>query len=77
MSHSHYPPEGVANYTIMLMLMATRKMNHFKLRAYDLHPCDEVRSLAEYVPLDELYARSNVITLHLDAAHQYRPRHAD
>ena len=32
-SHSHYPPEGVANYTIMLMLMATRKMNQIMLRA--------------------------------------------
>lgn len=32
-SHSHYPPEGVANYAIMLMLMATRKMNQIMLRA--------------------------------------------
>ena len=24
-SHSHYPPEGVANYTIMLILMCTRR----------------------------------------------------
>ena len=117
MSHSHYPPEGVANYTIMLMLMATRKMNQIMLRAaaqdyslqgkmgrdlsnctvgvigtgkigstvirhlagfgckllaYDLHPCDEVRSLAEYVPLDELYARSDVITLHLNATPENR-----
>ena len=32
-SHSHYPPEGVANYTIMLMLMTTRKMNQIMLRA--------------------------------------------
>lgn len=32
-AHSHYPPEGVANYTIMLMLMATRKMNQIMLRA--------------------------------------------
>ena len=116
-SHSHYPPEGVANYTIMLMLMATRKMNQIMLRAaaqdyslqgkmgrdlsnctvgvigtgkigstvirhlagfgckllaYDLHPCDEVRSLAEYVPLDELYARSDVITLHLNATPENR-----
>lgn len=111
-SHSHYPPEGVANYTIMLMLMATRKMNQIMVRAaaqdyslpgkmgrdlsactvgvigtgkigrtvirhlagfgckilaYDLYPADEVRALAEYVPLEELYARSDVITLHLNA----------
>lgn len=32
-AHSHYPPEGVANYTIMLMLMATRRMNQIMLRA--------------------------------------------
>ena len=32
-SHSHYPPEGVANYTIMLILMCTRKMNQTMLRA--------------------------------------------
>ena len=32
-SHSHYPPEGVANYTIMLILMCTRKMNQLMLRA--------------------------------------------
>ena len=32
-AHSHYPPEGVANYTIMLILMCTRKMNQTMLRA--------------------------------------------
>ena len=32
-AHSHYPPEGVANYAIMLMLMCTRKMNQTMLRA--------------------------------------------
>ena len=32
-SHSHYPPDGVANYTIMLMLMCTRRMNEIMLRA--------------------------------------------
>lgn len=111
-SHSHYPPEGVANYTIMLMLMATRKMNQIMLRAaaqdyslpgkmgkdlsnctvgvigtgkigstvirhlagfgckilaYDLYPSDEVRTYAQYVSLEELYAQSDVITLHLNA----------
>ena len=116
-SFSHYPPEGVANYTIMLMLMATRKMNQIMLRAaaqdyslpgkmgrdlsdctvgvigtgkigrtvirhlagfgckilaYDLYPADEVRALAEYVPLEELYARSDVITLHLNATPENR-----
>ena len=111
-SHSHYPPEGVANYAIMLMLMCTRKMNQTMLRAaaqdytlpgkmgkdlsnctvgvigtgkigrtviahlqgfgckilaYDLYQSDEVAQMAEYVPLDELYARSDVITLHTNA----------
>ena len=32
--------------------------------AYDLHPSDAGRAIAEYVELDELYARSDVITLH-------------
>lgn len=32
-AHSHYPPQGVANYAIMLMLMCTRKMNQIMLRA--------------------------------------------
>ena len=107
----------MANYTIMLMLMATRKMNQIMLRAaaqdyslpgkmgrdlsdctvgvigtgkigrtvirhlagfgckilaYDLYPADEVRALAEYVPLEELYARSDVITLHLNATPENR-----
>ena len=111
-SHSHYPPEGVANYTIMLMLMATRKMNQIMLRAaaqdyslsgkmgkdlsnctvgvigtgkigstvirhlagfgckilaYDLYPNKDVQALARYVSLEELYAQSDVITLHLNA----------
>ncbi len=32
--------------------------------AYDLYPNDFGREIAEYVDLDELYARSDVITLH-------------
>lgn len=32
-SHSHYPPQGVANYTIMLMLMVCRKFKPTMLRA--------------------------------------------
>lgn len=30
-SHSSYPPEGVANYTVMLLLMSLRKMNQIML----------------------------------------------
>jgi len=111
-SHSHYPSQGVANYTIMLILMATRKMNQIMLRAaaqdyslkgkmgkdlsnctvgvigtgkigrtvirhlagfgckilaYDLYPNEEVRRYAEYTDLAGLYAKSDVITLHLNA----------
>lgn len=32
--------------------------------AYDCHPTDEGRSIADYVALDELYKRSDVISLH-------------
>lgn len=32
--------------------------------AYDLHPNDSGRAVAEYVNLNELYAKSDVITLH-------------
>lgn len=32
--------------------------------AYDPHPSDEVRQYAEYVELDELISRSDIITLH-------------
>lgn len=119
-SHSHYPPEGVANYTIMLILMCTRKMNQIMLRAnvqdyslpgkmgrdisdctvgvigtgkigqtvvrnlsgfgckmlaYDLYPNDAVKKYADYVTLDELYARSDVITLHTNATAENHPPH--
>ena len=35
-----------------------------KVLAYDLYPNDSGREIGEYVDLDELYARSDVITLH-------------
>ena len=35
-----------------------------KVLAYDLYPNDSGREIAEYVDLDALYARSDVITLH-------------
>lgn len=35
-----------------------------KVLAYDLYPSDSGREIAEYVDLDALYARSDVITLH-------------
>ena len=102
----------MANYTIMLMLMCTRRMNEIMLRAnvqdyslpgkmgrdisgctvgvigtgkigqtvirhlsgfgckilaYDLYPNDAVRQYADYVTRDELYAQSDIITLHTNA----------
>ena len=38
-----------------------------KMLAYDLYPNDAVKKYADYVTLDELYARSDVITLHTNA----------
>lgn len=109
-SHVTYSANSVANYTIMLMLMACRnvpyileksKLQDFSLKgkigkelsrctvgvvgtgkigetvirhlssfgcrllAYDLYPKDSVRDFAEYVPLNRLYAESDIITLHV------------
>lgn len=38
-----------------------------RLLAYDLYPNEECGKLAEYVPLEELYAQSDIITLHTPA----------
>ena len=104
-----YGPNGVADYTVMLILMSIRKMgailgrtnlqdytlqglNGRELRdltvgvigtgrigstvirnlsgfgcrilAYDLYEKDEVKQLATYVPLEEIWKESDVITLH-------------
>jgi len=104
-----YPPTGVANYAVMLMLMVCRRwpviakkaelqdytlkgklgldlsmrtvgvigtgkigatvirsLSGFGCRilAYDPYPNPAVASLAEYVPLDRLYAQADIITLH-------------
>ena len=53
-SHSWYPPAGVADYGC-------------KLLAYDLYPNDEARQYAEYVDLDTLYKSCDIITLHTNA----------
>lgn len=105
-----YPPKGVANYTIMLMLMCCRKVVHIleraaiqdftlpgkigvelsnctvgiigtgkigrtvlehlkgfgcKLLAYDLYPSDAVKEMAEYVDLETLYRKCDIISLHM------------
>ena len=62
-SHSWYPPAGVADYAIMLMLSGFG----CKLLAYDLYPNDEARQYAEYVDLDTLYKSCDIITLHTNA----------
>lgn len=38
-----------------------------KLIAYDLYPNNEVQQFAEYVSLDEIYTRSDIISLHTPA----------
>ena len=112
LSNVSYPPEGVANYAIMMILMCLRRMPYImrsaamqdftlnnkigkdisgctvgvigtgrigatairglsgfgcKILAYDLYPNESVKQYAEYVSLDELYARSDVISLHAPA----------
>lgn len=114
-SNADYPPEGVANFAIMLMLMSLRKAGHIlkrgevqdyslkgklgrdishctvgvigtgrigqtvlkhlsgfgcRLLAYDLYQSEEVKKIAEYVPLDTLFAESDVITLHTNATEE-------
>lgn len=107
-----YAPDGVADYTVMLILMAIRRLKAISLRAAaqdfslqgmqgrELHnltvgvigtgrigctvirrlsafggrllACDLFRNdgtakLAEYVPLERLFAESDVITMHMPA----------
>lgn len=38
-----------------------------RILAYDLYPSQDITGTAEYVPLDELYAQSDIITLHAPA----------
>lgn len=104
-----YGPNGVADYTVMLILMSIRKMKRImertnlqdytlmgiqgrelkdltvgvigtgrigrtviqnlsgfgcKILAYDLYEQEEVKQYAEYVPLQQLFTQSDVITLH-------------
>lgn len=105
-----YSPNSVANYTIMMILMACRKIDYImkksslqdfslngncgrelslstvgvigtgrigetlikrlsafgcEILAYDLYEKDSVKEYAKYVSLDELYAKSDIITLHV------------
>lgn len=111
-SHVSYPPETVANYSIMLMLMCCRKISEImerakvqdftlkgkmgrdisnctvgiigtgqigktvikhlsgfgcRILAYDLYPNEECEKMAEYVSLEQLYAESDIISLHAPA----------
>lgn len=108
--NSSYPPNGVAEFTIMLMLIALRKykpalwrqqVNDYSLNglvgrelgqqvvgiigtgrigsavaaclrgfgctivAYDPYPNPDLADYVEYIPFDDLIARSDVITLHV------------
>ena len=108
-AHAAYPPDGVADYTVMLMLMALRRVKHVMTQAAaqnfglegklgrslcrstvgvvgtgaigeavvrrlagfgcrilmsDPYPKDILHELGTYVPLDELLANSDVVTLH-------------
>lgn len=109
-SNVTYSPDSVANYTIMMMLMACRRINYImdkaklqdfslkgkigkeislctvgvigtgkigqavirhlsgfgcRLLAYDLCCSEEVKKYAEYVSLEEIYGKSDIITLHV------------
>ena len=113
--HVGYPPTGVANYAIMLMLMVCRRwpviqkkaevqdytlkgkigldlsmrtvgvvgtgkigsavirgLSGFGCRilAYDPCPNPETAAIAEYVPLERLYAEADVITLHANVTEE-------
>ncbi len=114
-SNVDYPPNGVANYAIMLMMMSLRRVGHIlkrgevqdyslegkigrdlsrctvgvigtgrigstvlqhlsafgcRLLAYDIAPSEKAAQYAQYVPLDTLFAESDVITLHTNATEQ-------
>jgi D-lactate dehydrogenase len=105
-----YGPHGVADYTVMLILMSMRRMNAIldrtklqdytliglkgrelhdltvgvigtgrigasvvqslsgfgcRILAYDLYEKDEVKQLAAYVPLEQIWKEADVITLHM------------
>lgn len=107
-----YSPSSVADYTVMLMLVAIRRLKAIlarsamqdyslfgvqglemhnltigvigtgrigrtvlqnltgfgcRLIAYDLYQNDDVKKIAEYVTLDELFAQSDLITMHMPA----------
>lgn len=107
-----YSSDSVADYTVMMMLIATRKVKSIimhssvqdysltgvqgkalnnmtvgvigtgrightviqrlsgfgcKILAYDLYESDDVKKYAKYVPLDELFAQSDIITMHMPA----------
>ena len=117
LAHASYPPEGVAEYTVMLILMALRRaklvlgraaVQDFSLEgkmgrelssctvgivgtgaigscvakllsafgcailACDPHENEQVRAYADYVGLDELLRRSDVVTLHAPGRNENR-----
>lgn len=109
-SNAPYGPNGVADYTVMMMLMSLRNMKRIiertmiqdyslkgllgkemkdmtvgvlgtgrigscvlknlsgfgcKLLAYDLYQKEEVKKIAEYVPLDTILSTCDIISLHM------------
>ena len=108
-ANAPYSAHSVADYTVMLMLMLTRRMREIlrrgavqdygykgfegrelhnltvgvigtgrigrtviedlsgfgpKILGYDLYPNDALRDRVEYLPLEELLARADIVTLH-------------
>ena len=108
-ANAPYSPHSVADYTVMLMLMLTRRMREIlrrgavqdygykgfegrelhnltvgvvgtgrigrtviedlagfgpKILGYDLYPNDALRDRVEYLPLEQLLERADIVTLH-------------
>jgi D-lactate dehydrogenase len=111
--HAVYPPQSVASYAVMLILMCARKAHTIlegyrtkdfrindnrghdlseltvgiigtgkigqcvakrlrgfecKILCYDIYENDGLKEFCEYVPMDELLAKSDIVTLHAFAS---------
>ena len=55
---------GYSEENFAKAMTQTAKALGMKVLAYDLYPNDSGRAIADYVSLDELYAKSDVISLH-------------
>ena len=76
--NGYYDPDGVAEYTVMLILMSLRNYKQALFRGnandYSLGGLigRELRNLTEYCSLEELYAKSDIISLHTPLSNQTR-----